>query len=146
MKDNGKFIATGFNIKSNEACANIDYKYGPYHSLDEAYETLGEDGDDVIAIGLTVGILTDNGIVEYWFKNGITKEDLVLKGIDPSLIQDIASLKEENAQLKGMLPIEDEDGNGIPDGEDRLQKIEADIASNQPMTDEGYNKILNLIK
>lgn len=29
--------------------------------------------------GLTVGILTDNGIEEYWFKNGITNAHLVPK-------------------------------------------------------------------
>lgn len=124
MYSNKKSTKVGSNILVNEASANVDYKYGPYDSLDDAYEYLGEDNLDCIAVGLTIGIITDNGIVEYWFKNGTSKEDLVLKGIDPQIIKDIADLKRENAQLKEMLSVEDADGDGIPDGENRIQAIE----------------------
>lgn len=59
---------------------NIDINYGPYDSVDAAFETLTSYG--AIAKGLTVGVNTESGIQEYWFKNGVTKNDLVEKLAD----------------------------------------------------------------
>lgn len=64
---------------------NLDYSYGPYSSVAEAFEAVGPDGDDIAAVGLTVGIQTDpNGpVVEYWFKEACEEEtDLVKKEPD----------------------------------------------------------------
>lgn len=61
---------------------NIDAKYGPYSSTTEAIMTLAQ---EVRAIGLTVGIKTSTGITEYWFKNGISDNNLVVKGEVPDL-------------------------------------------------------------
>lgn len=61
---------------------NIDAKYGPYDSITEAIMALAPDAR---AIGLTVGIKTSNGIVEYWFKNGIGDHYLTVKGEAPNL-------------------------------------------------------------
>lgn len=61
---------------------NIDAKYGPYSSTTEALMALAQ---EVRAIGLTVGIKTSTGIVEYWFKNGISDNNLVVKGEIPNL-------------------------------------------------------------
>lgn len=61
---------------------NIDAKYGPYSSTTEALMALAP---DVRAIGLTVGIKTSTGIVEYWFKNGIGDNYLTVKGEAPDL-------------------------------------------------------------
>lgn len=61
---------------------NIDAKYGPYSSTTEALMTLAPDAR---AIGLTVGIKTSTGIVEYWFKNGIGDHYLTVKGEAPNL-------------------------------------------------------------
>lgn len=61
---------------------NIDAKYGPYSSTTEALMALAQ---EVRAIGLTVGIKTSTGIVEYWFKNGISDSNLVVKGEAPDL-------------------------------------------------------------
>jgi len=61
---------------------NIDAKYGPYSSTTEALMALAP---DVRAIGLTVGIKTSTGIVEYWFKNGIDDHYLTIKGEAPNL-------------------------------------------------------------
>lgn len=55
---------------------NVDAKYGPYVSTVEALSTLAQ---SIRAIGLTVGIKTSNGIVEYWFKNGVADNNLVVK-------------------------------------------------------------------
>lgn len=70
----------GGNINSTAVLANLDYKYGPYNSLQEAYDTLGPNGVDKLAIGLTVGIIEDGRIREYWFKSGTNSvNNLVLK-------------------------------------------------------------------
>lgn len=61
---------------------NIDTKYGPYSSTTEALMALAPDAR---AIGLTVGIKTSTGIVEYWFKNGIGDHYLTVKGEAPDL-------------------------------------------------------------
>lgn len=61
---------------------NIDAKYGPYSNTTEALMALAPDAR---AIGLTVGIKTSTGIVEYWFKNGIGDHYLTVKGEAPNL-------------------------------------------------------------
>lgn len=61
---------------------NIDAKYGPYSSTTEALMSLAPNAR---AIGLTVGIKTSTGIVEYWFKNGIGDHYLTVKGEAPDL-------------------------------------------------------------
>ena len=61
---------------------NIDAKYGPYSSTTEALMALAP---NTRAIGLTVGIKTSTGIVEYWFKNGIGDHYLIVKGEVPNL-------------------------------------------------------------
>lgn len=61
---------------------NIDAKYGPYSSTTEALMALAPNAR---AIGLTVGIKTSIGITEYWFKNGISDNNLVVKGEAPGL-------------------------------------------------------------
>lgn len=61
---------------------NIDAKYGPYDSITEALMALAPDAR---AIGLTVGIRTSTGIVEYWFKNGTGDHYLIVKGEAPGL-------------------------------------------------------------
>lgn len=61
---------------------NIDAKYGPYSSTTEALMALAP---NTRAIGLTVGIKTSIGITEYWFKNGISDNNLVVKGEAPDL-------------------------------------------------------------
>lgn len=61
---------------------NIDAKYGPYSSTTEALMALAPNAR---TIGLTVGIKTSTGIVEYWFKNEIGDHYLTVKGEAPDL-------------------------------------------------------------
>lgn len=58
---------------------NIDAKFGPYVSKEAAMEALDVNGQDCLCVGLTVGIIEDNKVVEYWFQGGITIEHLVRK-------------------------------------------------------------------
>lgn len=48
-----------------DALPNIDAIYGPYPNLNAAITTIMASKR---AKGLTVGIMTDTGIEEYWFK------------------------------------------------------------------------------
>ncbi len=47
----------GGTINSTAVTPNLDFKYGPYSSLQEAYDALGPSGIDKIVVGLTVGII-----------------------------------------------------------------------------------------
>ena len=65
----------------NGAVADLNYLYGPYDSVSAATTAVTS---TVRAKGLTLGITTTDGIVEYWFKNGITDSDLVVKSTSTS--------------------------------------------------------------
>lgn len=55
------------NIFVAEDCPNIDFRYGPFNSTEEAMELLIKAGSP--QLGQTVGILQQDGsIEEYWFK------------------------------------------------------------------------------
>ncbi len=59
---------------------SLEYTYGPYDSIDLAYTSLIETfGQEVIPIGLTVGIKEGITITEYWFNGGTSKENLMKK-------------------------------------------------------------------
>ncbi len=53
---------------------SLHASYGPFNSLEEA---LNEPSTRFK--GLTVGVIEDGSVVEYWWKDGLTDEDLVLK-------------------------------------------------------------------
>ncbi len=66
----------------------IDLKYGPYHSIGTAIGQCFNEGspievEGVRHLGLTIGITHPDGVnlnfTEYWFKDGITNNDLILK-------------------------------------------------------------------
>lgn len=61
---------------------NIDAKYGPYSSVQEALSSIQVGGR---AIGLTIGIKSGNDIKEYWFKRGTADANLVIKQTDVDL-------------------------------------------------------------
>lgn len=66
---------------------NIDTLYGPYDSIQEAFDSLkasNKEGNNALVQGKTVGVFTNEGIREYWLKdampeNGYTIENLVPK-------------------------------------------------------------------
>ena len=62
-------IQLGRNIVVNEPCPDIDFRYGPYSSVAEAENWIDR---HLRAIGLTVGIIEDGEVVEYWFKSDTT--------------------------------------------------------------------------
>ena len=56
---------------------SIDLRYGPYASVHAAHTALSD--DDVVTIGLTVGIIDGSNIVEYWYQGGTAETNLVPK-------------------------------------------------------------------
>jgi len=52
--------------------------YGPYASVDAAHDALSDDRLNII--GMTVGIIDGDNIVEYWYQGGTAKNNLVPKG------------------------------------------------------------------
>ena len=89
-----------------DALPNIDAIYGPYPDLNTAKTSIMASKR---CKGLTVGILTDNGIEEYWFKNGITNNSLVPKnqggsGSGHNLFVTNNVTKDTNANLQALFP------------------------------------------
>ena len=72
-------IPIGLQLALSKTTASIDVRYGPYLSKQAVIDTLGENGMDVLAEGITVGIIESGEIVEYWFKGGIDIDHLVKK-------------------------------------------------------------------
>lgn len=58
---------------------NNEVLYGPYDNVDEAFNIIHNELGNNIPIGLTIGIKSNNEIVEYWFNGGINKENLIIK-------------------------------------------------------------------
>lgn len=82
MNDRYIGITQPLNI-IKDAYANIDAKYGPYDTVEDA----------LIAIpislrkeGLTVGILINGVVTEYWFKNGTSDNDLIEKVLSGMIV------------------------------------------------------------
>lgn len=67
-----------FGYRPVRKLSNIDkYRYGPHNTIQDALnKTKG-----TREIGLTVGINTEDGVVEYWFKNGVEDTNLTKKFI-----------------------------------------------------------------
>lgn len=68
------------DFSSGKLFPSTEVTYGPYNSIDEAYNALVNEFDQSsIPVGLTVGIKTGNNIKEYWFNGGTAKSNLVEK-------------------------------------------------------------------
>lgn len=69
------------NLTVQEAGLHLDSKYGPYGSMVTALTSVPI---TVRARGLTVGIIENNSLKEYWFKDGINNINLTEKNISTS--------------------------------------------------------------
>ena len=84
-------ITKQFNIVS-EAKANVDAKYGTYDSIQEAIQSIVKESR---ALGLTVGIIENDVVKEYWWKTGTDDQDLILK-IDKAAYTKISELENDS--------------------------------------------------
>ncbi|MBP5723202.1 MAG: hypothetical protein J6X18_06490 [Bacteroidales bacterium] len=62
-------VTQPINVLDN-AYPNVDINYGPYNSRETAVSTLV--ANEAVRRGLTVGIISNGTITEYWFKSEIT--------------------------------------------------------------------------
>lgn len=76
-------ISTSYsNSMYNQEMQHLDYLYGPWESLEQMYEDLQVSYEE-IPIGLTIGIIEDRQVVEYW--NPTTESGFIKKtssGVD----------------------------------------------------------------
>lgn len=89
-------LTRGLEVKGNYS--NIDYLYGPYNSPGQAKLKIpvSQRGK-----GLTVGVIVDGKVVEYWWQKGTSNEDLVVKnssGEDNIIVWDVSIEHNEQAQ------------------------------------------------
>jgi hypothetical protein len=79
---------------------NNNILYGPYNTKDEAFNIISSKLNNRIPIGLTVGIITNNVIVEYWFSGGITIDHLIPKiEVSEQLVDYDEQLKQINEKI-----------------------------------------------
>lgn len=113
---------------------NIDMMYGPYNSVQEAFDALKEKVAtvDSVVVGKTVGVIENGSIVEYWLKNATgsgtngeyTIADLVKKNAGIAGGSDAVMTKEAYQQLVEDDLVEDDtfyflyEDSGTPDTPD----------------------------
>lgn len=71
------FVNNGGIATNKGGMPNVDLRYGPYANVHAAHTALSD--DDVVTVGLTVGIAVDGNIVEYWYQGGTAEANLVPK-------------------------------------------------------------------
>ena len=80
-------IILGDTLSLNASKPSLDHRWGPYNSIQEAFDFLND--RDVLCIGLTVGIkdASTGKIDEYWFREKAQSvEDLVKKNDDDNIV------------------------------------------------------------
>lgn len=66
--------------------SNIDFLYGPYNSKSEACNKVNI---NVRRKGLTVGIVEQGSVVEYWWRDATSDDDLIVKNPSKELVSDL---------------------------------------------------------
>jgi len=76
----------------------LDVKYGPFSSTAEANSLVS---NSLRYKGLTVGILESGIAVEYWYREGITDSDLILKtgALDSATTAELDDLKDKTQNI-----------------------------------------------
>lgn len=124
-----EYISVGKPINSDatnsefKPLPNLDYKYGPYKSMEECLQALLPRQR---SIGLTVGIIKDTGIQEYWFKKGIEDSNLIPKLVSSAGNQGIDKaniLIQETAPEDTNVVWGDTSEEGLPDANDYLTLV-----------------------
>jgi hypothetical protein len=64
--------------------ANLDARYGPWRTYNDALTAFSP---LIREVGLTVGVSGVDGITEYWYKDGILNNDLVIKTVPVNLTE-----------------------------------------------------------
>lgn len=109
-------------------CPNIDAHYGPYESLDDAKTTLSA----VLkpdAIGRTIGVISNNKVIEYWWQPVVDTDGNLTTDDDGNVICDFV--------IKQCIDLNDVEVTRIPANDIDLL---FDDNPNEPTIDTGYTQ------
>lgn len=110
-----------YNNDTNKPFPNIDYDYGPYNSINDAINVIG----NLKTAGKKVGIIIDGKITDYWWRTG--NEDAPIPYMPnveaeiSDIISDIQILKDNNEKYD----------NNFSNIENNITNINNEISTNE---------------
>ena len=102
-------IILGDTLSLNASKPSLDHRWGPYNSIQEAFDFL--DDRDVLCIGLTVGIkdASTGKIDEYWFREKAQSvEDLVKKNDDDNIVSILTDMSSTLSKIDQRLYVQEQ--------------------------------------
>ena len=93
----------------NASKPSLDHRWGPYNSIQEAFDFL--DDRDVLCIGLTVGVkdASTGKIDEYWFREKAQSvEDLVKKNDDDNIVSILTEMSSTLSKIDQRLYVQEQ--------------------------------------
>lgn len=102
-------IILGDTLSLNASKPSLDHRWGPYNSIQEAFDFL--DDRDVLCIGLTVGIkdASTGKIDEYWFREKAQSvEDLVKKNDDDNIVSILTNISSTLSKIDQRLYVQEQ--------------------------------------
>ena len=102
-------IILGDTLSLNASKPSLDHRWGPYNSIQEAFDFL--DDRDVLCIGLTVGIkdASTGKIDEYWFREKAQSvEDLVKKNDDDNIVSILTEMSSTLTKIDQRLYVQEQ--------------------------------------
>ena len=102
-------IILGDTLSLNASKPSLDHRWGPYNSIQEAFNFL--DDRDVLCIGLTVGVkdASTGKIDEYWFREKAQSvEDLVKKNDDDNIVSILTEMSSTLSKIDQRLYVQEQ--------------------------------------
>ena len=102
-------IILGDTLSLNASKPSLDHRWGPYNSIQEAFDFL--DDRDVLCVGLTVGVkdASTGKIDEYWFREKAQSvEDLVKKNDDDNIVSILTEMSSTLSKIDQRLYVQEQ--------------------------------------
>ena len=102
-------IILGDTLSLNASKPSLDHRWGPYNSIQEAFNFL--DDRDVLCVGLTVGVkdASTGKIDEYWFREKAQSvEDLVKKNDDDNIVSILTEMSSTLTKIDQRLYVQEQ--------------------------------------
>ena len=102
-------IILGDTLSLNASKPSLDHRWGPYNSIQEAFNFL--DDRDVLCVGLTVGVkdASTGKIDEYWFREKAQSvEDLVKKNDDDNIVSILTEMSSTLSKIDQRLYVQEQ--------------------------------------
>ena len=102
-------IILGDTLSLNASKPSLDHRWGPYNSIQEAFDFLED--RDVLCIGLTVGVkdASTGKIDEYWFREKAQSvEDLVKKNDDDNIVSILTEMSSTLSKIDQRLYVQEQ--------------------------------------